>query len=57
MSQIEVETSPLNESLADFLWVLHERNFYKGIQSEDKLDGVITGNKRTEETAWRLEPS
>jgi hypothetical protein len=51
MSQIEVETSPLNESLADFLWVLHERNFYKGIQSEDKLDGVITGNKRTEETA------
>ncbi len=26
-------------------------NFYKGIQSEDKLDGVIIGNKRTEETA------
>ncbi len=56
MSQIGVETSPLNESLADFLWVLYERNFYKGIQSEDKLDGVITGNKRTEETTWRLEP-
>jgi hypothetical protein len=51
MSQIGNETSSLNESLADFPLGLIRKKPDKGIQSEDKLDGVITDNKRTEETA------
>lgn len=51
MSQIGVETSLLTERKADFFWVLYGRKSDKGIESQDKLDGVITDNKRTEETA------
>jgi hypothetical protein len=56
MSWIGVETSPLTERKADFLWVLYERNSHKGITSEDKLDGVSNDNKRTKEAARELEP-
>jgi hypothetical protein len=50
MNRIGVETLPMTERKADFFWVLYERNFHKGIKSEDKLDGVISDNKRTKET-------
>lgn len=56
MGWIEGGTSPLTERKADFFWVLYERNSHKGIKSEDKLDGVSNDNKRTEETARKLEP-
>ncbi|MEH2451534.1 hypothetical protein, partial [Nostoc sp.] len=32
---------------ADFFWVLYEKTQDLGIQSEDKLDAVSNGNKRT----------
>ena len=51
MNQIGVETSLLTERKADFLWVLYGSTPNKGIKSEDKLDGVVIDNKRTEETA------
>jgi hypothetical protein len=56
MEWIEVVRSPLTERKADFFWVLYERNSYKGIKSEDKLDGVTNDNKRTKEKARELEP-
>ena len=56
MGWIEVGTSPLTERKADFFWVLYERNSHKGIESEDKLDGVSNDNKRTKEKARELEP-
>ncbi len=56
MSQIRIETSSLTERKADFLWVLHGKKRDKGIKSKDKLDVGINDNKRTKETAWKLEP-
>ncbi len=56
MDSIGVVTSLLTERKANFFWVLYESNKNLGIKSEDKLDGVSNGNKRTEETARELEP-
>lgn len=56
MDSIGVVTLFLTEREANFFWVLYERNKNLGIKSEDKLDGVSNGNKRTEETARELEP-
>jgi hypothetical protein len=50
MSQIEVENLPLNESLADFILVLYERQNVKETKSEDKLDADSNVYKRTKET-------
>jgi hypothetical protein len=56
MDSIGVVTLLLTEREANFFWVLYERKRNPGIKSEDKLDGVSNGNKRTEETAKELEP-
>jgi hypothetical protein len=56
MDSIGVVTLLLTEREANFFWVLYERKRNPGIKSEDKLDGVSNGNKRTEETAKGLEP-
>ena len=52
MSWIGVETSLLTERKSRLLLGLTQKKlFFKGIQSEDKLDGVSNDNKRTKETA------
>ncbi len=48
--------TPDRKEKADFFWVLYEKKQNLGIKSEDKLDGVNNGNKRTEETVRELEP-
>jgi hypothetical protein len=56
MDSIGVVTLLLTEREANFFWVLYERKRNPGVKSEDKLDGVSNGNKRTEETVKELEP-
>ena len=42
--------------IADFIWVLYEKQNVKETKSEDKLDADNHVYKRTKETARKLEP-
>lgn len=56
MDLIGVVTLLLTERKSRLLLGLVRKKQILGIKSEDKLDGVSSDNKRTEETARKLEP-
>ncbi len=56
MDLIGVVTSLLTERKSRLLLGLVRKKQILGIKSEDKLDGVSSDNKQTEETAKKLEP-
>jgi hypothetical protein len=56
MDEIEVQNLPLTERKSRLTLGLMRMKLNKETKSKDKLDGVRKYNKRTKETARKLEP-